>query len=190
MRPLPSCARPVCRPWCNRFPERGDVAAMTVFDYLVVGILVVSLLLGAWRGLVSEILALAAWALAFLAARHFGPLLVPWLAGMVSQPVLRLVLAYALVFVLTLIVLGLLRLLLRELLHAVGLGLADRTLGAIFGLLRGVLICLLLVLVGGLTDLPREPWWRGARLAPPLETAVLAASPWMPKAVSERLHYR
>jgi membrane protein required for colicin V production len=163
---------------------------MTAFDYVVLAVLVVSLLLGAWRGLVSEVLALLAWVIAFVAAKHFGALAMPLFAGFVSEPLLQQGGAFVAIFVLTLLLLGLARLLLRELLHAVGLGLADRTLGAIFGLTRGLLIVFLLVVAGGLTDMPKQPWWQDASLAPPLETAALASRPWMPERVAKRIHYR
>ena len=71
-----------------------------------------------------------------------------------------------------------------------GLGWADRTLGAVFGAGRGVLVALILVLIGGLTPLPKEVWWREATLAPPLETAVIAAKPWLPAEVAKRIRYR
>ncbi|MCL2657424.1 MAG: CvpA family protein [Betaproteobacteria bacterium] len=163
---------------------------MAVFDYVVLAILFVSLLLGAWRGLVSEVLALFAWVSAFLAARHFTAFVVPFFSRFVAEPLLQQGGAFVAVFVLTLLLFGLLRLLLRELLHAIGLGLADRTLGAVFGLARGLLIIFLLVAAGGITDMPKQPWWQGASFAPPLETAVLASRPWMPERIAKRIHYR
>ncbi len=163
---------------------------MTGFDFIVLAILAVSLILGAWRGLVSEVLALAAWVLAFLAAKHLGPLATPYLERFVAEPLLQQGGAFVAIFVATLLLLGLARLLLRELLHAVGLGFADRTLGAIFGLTRGLLVIFLLVVVGGLTNMPKQTWWQEATLAPPLETAALASRPWMPERVAKRIHYR
>ena len=85
---------------------------------------------------------------------------------------------------------ALLRLALSKLLRAIGLGPLDRFLGAVFGVARGVLVVLLCVLIGGLTVLPQQAWWRQAWLAPPLETAVLAAKPWLPAAVAKRIRYR
>ena len=163
---------------------------MTVFDYAVLAVLGLSLLLGAWRGFVSELLALAAWVVAFIAARHGAPLLAPLLAGIVAEPMLRSALAFALVFIGVLVLVSLLRLLLRELLKAVGLGLLDRMLGAVFGILRGAVVVFAGVLIGGLTSLPKSAWWQDAMLSPPLETAVLAARPWLPGDVAKRIRYR
>jgi membrane protein required for colicin V production len=163
---------------------------MTGFDYVVLAILAISLGVGAWRGLVSEVLALIAWLVAFLVAKHFSPLVVPLFSGVTSEPLLQQVAAFASLFIVCLLLLGLLRLLLRELLHAVGLGLADRVLGATFGVVRGALIIFVLVLIGGMTNLPRQPWWQNATFAPPCETAVLAVVPWMPEPLAKRIQFR
>jgi membrane protein required for colicin V production len=82
------------------------------------------------------------------------------------------------------------RLLLKLMLRAVGLGFVDRLLGAGFGVLRGALIVFVAVLIGGMTALPRAAWWRDSSLAPPLETAVIAAKPWLPPEVAKRIRYR
>jgi membrane protein required for colicin V production len=163
---------------------------MTAFDYAVLTVLGMSVLLGLWRGVVSEILALAAWVVAFLAARAEAAEVANWLAPQIAEPALRLAAAYALVVVAVLAVFSIARLVLKLLLKAVGLGLLDRMLGAAFGALRGLLVVLVAVMVAGMTPLPKMEWWREARLAPPLETAVLAAKPWLPADAAKRIRYR
>lgn len=163
---------------------------MTAFDYAVLAVLALSALVGVWRGLVSEILALAAWVVAFVAARTQAHHVVPLLEGTVADPVWRLAAAYAAVFVGVLVVFAAGRLVLSLLVKAVGLGALDRTLGACFGVLRGVVIVVLAVLVAGLTKVPAQPWWREAALAPPLETLVIAGKPWLPADIAKRIKYR
>lgn len=163
---------------------------MTVFDYAVLGVIAASLLLGLWRGVVGEILALAAWIAAFFAGRYFAADVAVLYGGLVPDGALRYVAGFATVFVGVLVVVALVRLVVRLLLKAVGLGWADRSLGAVFGIGRGVLIALIAVLLGGLTPLPKESWWRGAVLAPPLETAVIAAKPWLPAELAKRIRFR
>lgn len=162
---------------------------MTIFDYVVLGILLVSAVLGAWRGLVGEILSILAWVLALVAAWMFGPEVGAGVFGGLRDQSLRLVAGFATVVVLVLVVVALLKLLLRSLLKAVGLSVTDRLLGVLFGLLRGLAIVLLLVAVGGVTSAPRQGWWREASLAPPLETVVLAGKPWLPADVAKRIRY-
>lgn len=163
---------------------------MTVFDYGVLTLLATSVLLGLWRGVVSEILALASWVVAFLVARAQAWRVVPWLGGQVADPTLRLAAGFAVVFVGVLVVFLLARLLLSMLLRAAGLGLLDRLLGACFGVLRGGLAVLAVVAVGGMTALPKTAWWREAALSPPLETAVIAAKPWLPVEMAQRIRFR
>lgn len=163
---------------------------MTIFDYVVLAILGLSLLLGIWRGLVSEILSLAAWIIAFLAAKYFAPQFAPVFSGWIKDPTLQLMAAFAVIVLVVVLLSALLRLLLQELLKAVGLSLADRFLGACFGLIRGLLIVLVLVVAAGLTSVPRQIWWQQALLAPPLETAVIAAKPWLPAGLAKRIRYR
>jgi membrane protein required for colicin V production len=168
------------------------MADSTWFDWLILAVILLSSLLGVWRGVVSEVLALLAWVAAFFAARMWGAAateqLSPWLHNL-HEPALRQMVGFATVFVATLLLFALARFALSSLLRAIGLGLVDRFLGALFGLGRGVLLVLVGILLGGLTDLPRQQWWREALLAPPLETAVLAAKTLLPPLLAQRIHY-
>ncbi|BAO29109.1 CvpA family protein [Sulfuritalea hydrogenivorans] len=163
---------------------------MTAFDYAVLTVIAASVLLGLWRGVVSEILALAAWVVAFLVARAQGSQVADWLTGQIAEPGMRLAAAYVLIFVGVLLVFAIARMIISLMLKAVGLGLLDRLLGAAFGVLRGVLVVWVAVLVAGMTPLPKTDWWRDAMLAPPLETAVIAAKPWLPAEAAKRIRFR
>lgn len=163
---------------------------MTPFDYLVLGVIALSMLFGIWRGVVSEILALVAWIVAFFAARAFAAPAGDLVANGMADPAWRQASGFIAVFVGVLVLFTLGRWLLSLLLKAVGLRPLDRLLGALFGLARGVLVVWIAVLLGGLTPLPQQAWWSQARLAPPLETAVLAAKPWLPPELSKRIRYR
>ena len=164
---------------------------MTGFDYVVSAIVLASVLLGAWRGVVGEIIALAAWVLAFFAAKWWGSELAQlFFSGMIADPAMRLVAGWVAVFVGVLVLMALLRLAVRGLLKALGLSLSDRLLGIVFGLARGLIIVLALVALGGMTSIPKEKWWRDAYFSAPLETAVLAGMPWLPPEVSKRIRFR
>jgi membrane protein required for colicin V production len=163
---------------------------VTGFDYAVLAVIAVSVLLGLWRGVVSEALALAAWVAGFFAARAWAESASGIFTGVVSQPTLRYAAGFAAVLIAVLIVFAVGRLLLKLLLHAVGLGLVDRLLGGGFGAVRGVLVVFVAVLIAGLTALPKATWWQDSSLAPPLETAVIAAKPWLPPEVAKRIRYR
>ena len=163
---------------------------MTGFDYVVATLVLASVLLGAWRGVVGEVIALVAWILAFFAAKLFGADVAQLFFSGIADPVMRLVAAWVAVFVVVLILMALLRLLLRGVLKALGLSLTDRLLGVIFGAARGLLIVLVLVAVGGMTMVVKEKWWTDACFSAPLETAVMAGKPWLPPEVSKRIRFR
>jgi len=162
---------------------------MTWVDWAVLAVLGLSALLGVWRGFVREVLALAGWVAAGIVAVLFAGQIALAMPQDFATPLVRHLLAAALIFVLVLVVAGLAGVLLSKMLHAVGLGALDRALGGVFGLVRGALIVLVAVLLIGLTDLPRDPAWRNAKLSGPLETAAIAAKIYLPDAIAKRIRY-
>ena len=163
---------------------------MTVFDYAVLAVVSLSVLLGLWRGVVSEVLSIAAWVLAFVFGRMFASRLSPEFSKWILEPSLQYLAAFAAIAVSVLLLSMAIRVLVSGLLRAVGLGLIDRFLGALFGLVRGIMVVLVLVAVGGLTSFPKQAWWRDAVLAPPFETAVVAVKPWLPHEWAIKIRYR
>ena len=65
----------------------------------------------------------------------------------------------------------------------------DRGLGGVFGLARGVLVVMTLVILAGLTDLPRQPVWRDAVLSGVAESAVRSVKPWLPDEWARRVNF-
>ncbi len=163
---------------------------MTAFDYVVIAIVGASILIGVWRGVVGEIIALLAWVLAFFAAKTWGGEVARQFFTGIADSGMRVVAAWVAVFVVVLLLMALVRLAMRGLLKALGLSLSDRLLGIVFGAARGMIVILVLVAVGGMISLPREKWWSEAYFSAPLETAVLAGKPWLPPEVSKRIRFR
>ncbi len=161
---------------------------MTGFDLAVIAILMISVLLGVWRGLVSEVLSLLGWPLAFvlsnLYADNFARLLP------IQQETLRATVAYVLMFVAVLVMWGVLVWMFSKLLKTIGLGQMDRTLGGLFGVLRGGLVVLALVWLAGVTNIPEKPNWREAMMSKTLEDAALLSKTWLPDSIAQRIHYR
>ncbi|MEO7762162.1 MAG: CvpA family protein [Casimicrobiaceae bacterium] len=162
---------------------------MTEFDYAMLGVVFVSLLISIWRGLIREVVSILSWLVALWVAAHFSVALAAWMPAAMTNPSVRYLSAFAGLFLLTVIALELIGVLLAKLLRAAGLGFIDRLLGSIFGLARGALIALILTLLGGLTPLPQRDWWRDSLLAPPLQAAVLAARPLLPIELAKRIKY-
>lgn len=163
---------------------------MSVFDYVVIGIVAASLLLGLWRGVVGELIALAAWVLAFFVAVEFGAEIGAAVFTGIADAGMRTLAGCAAVFIGVLIVMALVRLAASGLIKALGLSVSDRLLGLFFGVARGVLIAMVLVAIGGLTSAPRQSWWKEAMFSGPLETAVLAVKHWLPEDLAKRIRFK
>jgi membrane protein required for colicin V production len=162
---------------------------MSAFDFLVIGIVGLSTVLAFMRGFVRVFVSLLAWILGVVAAVRFSGVVGGMLPDFGETPATRYVAAFALILVGVLIVGALAGFILSRLVRAVGLGFLDRTLGAIVGVARGVLIAVLLVLFAGLTTAPKMDWWQNSVTSPILTTAALALRPWLPKAWADRLDY-
>lgn len=162
---------------------------MTLFDYLVLTIVGLSLAFGLWRGMISEVIALVAWGLGIFVAFRFGADLGALLPTSFADPMVRTLIGCTLLFVGVLVLMAIIRMLLLKAVKALGLTVSDRLLGMFFGLARGLLIALLLVAAGGMTSAPSQPWWRDATLAGPLETVVVAVKPLLPRELANRIQF-
>lgn len=162
---------------------------MTWFDYAVIAVLALSVLIGIWRGFVREVFALGGWVAAFVAAMLFAGEAGALLPAAWGTPFARSVGAGVVIFLAVLIACAYAGMLFARVVRAAGLGLADRTLGGVFGFARGALISVLSVLAAGLTALPKEPFWREATLSGPLETTVVALKPYLPAPLAARVRY-
>lgn len=154
---------------------------MSTLDWIFLGILLLSLLVGAWRGLVYEVLSLANWVAAFVLAQWFAPAVaqqLPTMAG--ATELIRYAAAFVLVFVAAVFVGSVLVWLVSRVFQVAGLRPADRALGAVFGLLRGVVVLLAAAVLVALTPLKSEPWWTQSIAAPWLTATVKGLKPLLP----------
>lgn len=161
---------------------------MTGFDYTVIAITILSALLGWWRGVVYEVLSLLGWIVAYLVARLFASSAAPYMPDALVTEATRTAAAFVALFVVTLIAAGIVAGLLSKLVKWVGLVRLDRSLGTLFGMLRGVLVVLVLILLAGLTSLPQQPFWRDAVLSKPLQSLALAGLTLLPDSVALRVN--
>ena len=162
---------------------------MNVLDYAVLGIFAVSLLIGVWRGAIREIVNVMGWVIAFIAAQAFAPEFGVYLSDWMTDPSVRVVVAWLIIFIAVMMGISLAGSLIAEGVRKLGLGPQDRSLGAVVGLLRGGLIVLLLTLAAGLTTFPNATIWKDAALTPWLETMALCARPLLPESLARRIAY-
>ncbi|RZI97841.1 MAG: CvpA family protein [Haliea sp.] len=154
---------------------------MAALDWVFLGVMAASLLLGAWRGLVYEVISVLSWIAALLLAQWFAPTVGAWLPMGGAAQVLRYAAGFVLVFVCALFAGGLLAWMCSKLLQAVGLRPVDRTLGAAFGLVRGAVIALAAAVVVNLTSLKGEVWWKESVGAGVATAALRGLQPMLPE---------
>ena len=159
---------------------------MTSFDYAVIAVIVLSALVGWWRGFMYELFSLIGWLAAYIVARTYSGGMVPYVPEAVGAVQLREATAFAALFIVTLIVGALFAWFLARLAKFAGLAGMDSKFGAVFGMLRGMLVVIALVWLGGLTGLPQKPFWRDALSSKPLQQAALYAKDYMPENVAKK----
>ena len=162
---------------------------MTIFDYVVLFILISSVVISTMRGLVKEILSLVGWVAAFIVANAFGAKLAPMLPSVIPGEALRLIVAFIALFLGVRVLMGLLALAIGALIEASGLTLADRGLGGLFGLGRGIVIVLAGVILCGMTSVPQQAFWKDALLSPMAETGARTVKPFLPAAFAQHVQF-
>lgn len=162
---------------------------MTIFDYLVLFVLVCSILISTMRGLVKEVLSLLGWVIAFIVANAFGEPLAQLLPASISSNTMRLIIAFIALFIGVRLATMLLAKALEGLIKAGGLTVADRGLGGLFGLARGMVIVLAVVLLCGMTAVPQQPFWENALFSPLAETAARTVKPFLPNSFAQHIRF-
>jgi membrane protein required for colicin V production len=159
----------------------ANLPLLAFLDWVFLAVLLLSLLMGAWRGLVYEVISLATWAAAFVVAQWLAPDVAQKLpmSGM-AEPV-RYAAGFVLTFIAAVFVGGLLAALIKKLVSAVGLAPIDRVLGAAFGLARGVVILLAVTVVIAMTPMKASVWWNESMGAGISSAALKGLKPVLPQ---------
>lgn len=143
-------------------------------------VLLASFVVGAVRGFVFEAFSLAGWLVAYLVSPLLAPTVRAWLPSLQGGGNWQGAASIVLAFVLVLLVMAVAARLMRALLHSTPLKAADRLLGSGFGLLRGVLLCLLIGMLIAVTPLRGHPSWTESQARPLLAGMLRALGPLLP----------
>jgi membrane protein required for colicin V production len=158
-------------------------------DYVVLGIVVISILVGLIRGFIEEAFSLLVWIAAFLVAFQYSGALAMQLESHIELPSARTSLAFAGVFLSVLLVGGLLTFLMGKLVEKTGLSGTDRLLGGVFGGIRGVFLVLALMLFAGLTPVTQDPWWQQSRAIQSMMPLAEWAEQFLPEYIQEYMEF-
>ena len=169
--------------------QSRSVTQLTTLDYFAIGILIISAVVGLWRGFFREIIALVAWFAAAWLAYHFcNYLATEWLSAFITNEAARLAAAFLLIFVAVLIAAGLLARAFQSLLSSAGLTLVDRFFGLIFGFVRGALVLVVLSTLGALTGAQQTKAWQASAIRPVLEQGAGLIRSWLPENWAKQLN--
>ena len=158
-------------------------------DYAILGIIAISVLVGALRGFIKEVFSLAVWAAAFLVAWYFAGDVARMMEDAVTLPSARTAMGFAGLFIAVLLVGGLLNYLIGKLVQSTGLSGTDRLLGGAFGAARGLALVVAMLLVAGFTPIPADPWWKDSVTIQRMMPLVDWAAGLLPEEVSKHLDF-
>ena len=162
---------------------------MTSFDYSVLLIIGISIVVSMMRGAVREVLAIVGWLAAFYVAKTYATQLTPLLPADIPSDSLKILAAFVMLFLAVLLISSLLCIALSGVLKKIGLNWLNRGVGAVFGFARGLLIVCVLVFLAGLTSLPKDVRWTNAMFSSPLEALVKTMLPLVPQTVAKHVKY-
>ena len=166
---------------------------MTLFDWGVIVVLLLSIASGYYHGFIKEILSLVNLIIAFVVANNYGSefllLMSSWEWVQNLNDSMQLLVASAFAFFMTLVFGALFIMIMVRFVEVIGLGLIDKWLGTIFGFGRGILIVLMLIMAAGFTHLPELPFWRDAVFSHTLVQLLVDIKPYMPEHFAEKVLY-
>lgn len=154
---------------------------MAALDWIFVAVLAVSFLVGAWRGLVYEVLSVMSWIAAFVLAQLLAPDAARWLPVQRAPEAGRYAIGFIVVFIAVVFAGALLGWLTKRLVQAVGLRPVDRTLGAAFGLIRGAVLLMAVAVVINMSPARTAVWWTGSKGAAMAMAALEGLKPVLPE---------
>lgn len=160
---------------------------MVWVDIVIVAIILISTLISLFRGFVKESISLATWLLAGVLAVRYMDVLAALLESSIESVTIRMAAAFAVLFIVTLIIGAIVNYIVSQLVSKTGLGGTDKALGMVFGLGRGVLIIVMLLLLAGLTPMPEEPWWKESILIDQFASISTWVREFLPQDLASKL---
>lgn len=158
-------------------------------DFAIIGIILISAVISLFRGFIKEALSLASWIIAFWVALKFSDDVAGLLVKYIDTPSFRVAAAFAAIFISVVILGAIINFLAWKLVQKSGLTGTDRALGMVFGLARGVVIVVLLVLLAGLTPAPKDKWWKNSMLMVYFQTMAVQVREYLPSDVRKNIIY-
>ena len=149
-------------------------------DYSIIVVMMISIIISLVRGFVREALSLASWIIAFWVGISFSKYLAVFLSPYISHPTVRIAASFFILFAISLLIGAMVSYLITQIVQKTGLSGTDRMLGIVFGMGRGALVIALLVLITGLSTMPKETWWKASVLIPHFKPMAIWLKDFLP----------
>lgn len=162
---------------------------MIWIDYTIIGLILISSVIGLLRGFIREAFSLVLWIFAIWVGLTFSREFSGYLEGIISIPSARIATAFAVLFFITLILGALISYLLGELVKTTGLTGSDRFAGMLFGIARGLVVVAIVIMLAGLTPLPEDSWWKESVLIPPFQSLAIWLRDHIPSGLADYVKY-
>lgn len=162
---------------------------MIWIDWIILLIILLSAAISVVRGFFKEAISLTGWIIAIWLGLALSGKIASMLTNLISVPSIRIVMAFSLVLVLVLMLTALTIYLTTMVVQKSGLTGTDRVLGVVFGVARGAIIVGVLVLLAGLTALPKDPWWRESTLLPHFERLAVHIRDMLPADIADEFKF-
>ncbi|MDD5277383.1 MAG: CvpA family protein [Methylovulum sp.] len=159
-------------------------------DYIIIGLLCITLLTGILKGFSLQAFSLVTWLMALLVSLNFSRDFSFFLQPTIGDPAARIAASFTILCLITRFIGGLISLLLRKLIKKPTLSIVDRLGGMVFGVANGAIFVTIIVMLCGLSVLPKSPWWKESKLIPPFQSIALWVRDNSPSELAKHLHYQ
>ncbi|MDO9424841.1 MAG: CvpA family protein [Methylobacter sp.] len=159
-------------------------------DFTLIGLVFISLVIGLLRGFIKEVFSLAFWMLASWVGLNFSPEFSIFMESAISHPSARMVASFVVLLVITLSLGGLIGFLLNIGVKKTGLTFTGRFGGMVFGVVRGMIVVTVVVILAGLTPLPKDSWWKESTFIPPFQLLATWLRDHFSSGMAETISYR
>lgn len=162
---------------------------MIWIDWLILLVILLSAVISVVRGFFKEAISLTGWIIAIWLGLAFSGEIAALLERIISVPSVRIIVAFSMVLVFVLVLTALASHFVSLVVKKTGLTGTDRVLGVVFGVARGAVIVGIMVLLAGLTAVPRDPWWREATLIPHFQRLAVQIREMLPPEVADEIRF-
>jgi membrane protein required for colicin V production len=166
------------------------VATLIWIDFSLIGLLSIMILAGLLRGFNLSLYAFINWLLAIAVGLAFSRECAFFLKLTLAHPHAKMATAFAILVALTLVLGGLIRHLLGDIINPRRLTLTNRLGGMVIGIAHTLMIVTVVVMLAGLSVLPQSPWWKESTLLPPFQISALWLRDHVPSELTQRIRYQ